>query len=330
MKAGEKSALSAWVTVNGAGLLHLLVIYIVWGSTYLAIRVAVRPGAGFSPFILGTMRSLAAAVILLAWGAIAGQRLKLARRELLVLAGSGLLLWVTGNGLVLVSEQRVDSSLAALVLASTPLWSALIQAVIDRRLPSLQMFGALLIGIAGIAVLSMPVFLRGAQTDGHAVAGGIAVLLTVVGSISWAGGTVLMSRNRLALAAQVTSGYQLLFGGLGFLVMTLVLGEPLPQPVPAAWAAWGYLVLIGSVLAFTSYNKALRLLPTSVVMTYGYVNPVIAVFLGWVILSEPVTLWTVGGTALVLAGVAGVFRAYQREREGKKVDTKVGELGETE
>jgi drug/metabolite transporter (DMT)-like permease len=255
------------------------------------------------------MRALAAGGILLAWGAFAGQRLKLTRRELLVLAGTGLLLWVTGNGLVLVSEQRADSSLAALVLASTPLWSALIQAVIDRRMPSLRMLGALLIGIAGIAVLSMPVFLKGVRADA------VSVLLIVLGSISWAGGTVLMSRKRLALAAQVTSGYQILFGGLGFVVMALALGEPLPQPTPTAWAAWAYLVLFGSVLAFTSYNKALRLLPTPVVMTYGYVNPVIAVFLGWMILREPVTGWTAGGAVLVLAGVAGVFQAHNQEQK---------------
>ena len=187
---------------------------------------------------------------------------------------------MTGNGLVMVSEQRVDSSLAALVIASVPLWAAVIEAAIDRRLPSLLLVGSLLTGIAGIAVLSLPVFLKGVQADL------VAVLVIVVASICWAGGTVLQSRNRVALAPQVNSGYQTLFGGLGFVAVTLFLHEPLPHPAPSAWWAWAYLVLFGSVLAFTSYTQALRLLPTKVVTTYSYVNPVIAVFLGWMICAN--------------------------------------------
>jgi drug/metabolite transporter (DMT)-like permease len=291
-----------------AGLIHLLVVYIVWGSTYLAIRVGVRPGSGFTPFVLGSLRTLTAAAILLAWGALTHQRMRPTRLELVTLVGAGVLLWVAGNGLVMVGEQRVDSSLAALVVACVPLWSAVIEAIIDRKVPSLLLIGSLLIGIAGIAVLSMPVFLKGVQADAA------AVLVIVFASICWAGGTVLQSRNRVALAPQVNSGYQTLFGSLGFVAMALILHEPLPHPVLSAWAAWAYLVLFGSVLAFTSFTQALRLLPTKVVTTYSYVNPVIAVFLGWLILREPVTIWTVLGAGLVLLGVAGVFRAHNREQ----------------
>jgi drug/metabolite transporter (DMT)-like permease len=88
------------------------------------------------------------------------------------------------------------------------------------------------------------------------------------------------------------------------------LGEPIPYPIHSAWFAWGYLVVFGSILAFTSYVNALRLLPTKIVTTYSYVNPVIAVFLGWLILHEDVTFWTIGGAGLVLLGVAGVFRSH--------------------
>jgi drug/metabolite transporter (DMT)-like permease len=92
-------------------------------------------------------------------------------------------------------------------------------------------------------------------------------------------------------------------------LIALLRHEPLPTPTAAAWTAWGYLVIIGSVFAFTSFVRALRLLPTSLVMTYAYVNPVIAVILGWAILHESITGWTIAGSALVLIGVAGVFRA---------------------
>lgn len=295
-------------TFSRAGLVHLLVVYIVWGSTYLAIRVGVRPGSGFTPFMLGSLRTLTAAAILLAWGALTHQRMRPTRRELVTLVGAGGLLWVAGNGLVMVGEQRVDSSLAALMVASVPLWAAVIEAIIDRKMPSLLLISSLLIGIGGIAVLSMPVFLKGVQADAT------AVLVIVFTSICWAGGTVFQSRNRVALAPQVNSGYQTLFGSLGFVAMALFLREPLPHPVLSAWAAWAYLVLFGSVLAFTSFTQALRLLPTKVVTTYSYVNPVIAVILGWLILREPVTIWTVLGAGLVLLGVAGVFRAHNRER----------------
>jgi drug/metabolite transporter (DMT)-like permease len=100
----------------------------------------------------------------------------------------------------------------------------------------------------------------------------------------------------------------MLFGAVGFFILVLLTKEPLPTPTTEAWLAWGYLVLIGGVLAFTSYVTALRLLPTNIVMTYAYVNPVLAVILGWWILGESITIWMIAGTSLVLVGVAGVFR----------------------
>ena len=99
-----------------------------------------------------------------------------------------------------------------------------------------------------------------------------------------------------------------MLGGISFVVVVLIRGEPLPHPTGEAWLAWGYLALFGSVLAFTSYMVTLRTLPYGVVVTYAYVNPVIAVFLGWLILDEPVTRWTLGGAGLVIAGVLGIFQ----------------------
>jgi len=106
----------------------------------------------------------------------------------------------------------------------------------------------------------------------------------------------------------VSSGYQQLFGGIFFVVIALIVGEKLPTPTTEAWMAWGYLVVFGSLLAFTSFVSALQLLPTSLVTTYAYVNPVIAVLLGWLILREAITPWTVAGGLLVILGVMGIFR----------------------
>jgi drug/metabolite transporter (DMT)-like permease len=136
---------------------------------------------------------------------------------------------------------------------------------------------------------------------------GIVVAL-VMAAVTWGAGSILQRRQPVEAPPLVSAAYQLLFGGVGLALVALVAREPLPQPTGEAWLAWGYLVLVGSLLGFTSFVQALHLLPINVAMTYAYVNPVIAVVLGALILHEPITLGTLSGMALVLLGVAGVFR----------------------
>ena len=283
------------------GLLHLLVVYLVWGSTYLAIRVAVREGAGFPPFMMAFMRVLVASAILMVWAGIKKDRIRLNRNEFILLFGSGILLWVGGNGLVTWAEMRASSGLAALLVAAMPIWAELITTVVDRRLPSAKMIGSILLGFSGVAVLSWPVLRDGNTAD---IMGVVALLLA---PLFWAIGSIWFQRRKPDLKVRTVSGWQHLLGGCGFLVVILVRGEPLPTPTSEAWMAWAFLVIFGSVIAFTSYMTTLQLLPFQVVMTYAYINPVIAVFLGWLILGEPVTGWTLVGTVLVVAGVAGIF-----------------------
>jgi len=177
LKTEEKS-------LSSTGLLNLLVVYIVWGSTYLAIRVAVNQGTGFAPFMLGFTRVLVGGSLLLLWSALRGERLKPTRKETLTLVVSGLMLWVGGNGLVNWAEQRADSGLAALIIAATPIWVALVEAIIDRKLPSWRMVGALLIGFSGIAVLTAPTLRQGVHADILSV---VALLLA---GLSWGSGSV--------------------------------------------------------------------------------------------------------------------------------------------
>ena len=301
-------------SLNPAGLLNLSIVYVVWGSTYLAIRVAVREGSGFPPFMMGAMRVLLGGGILLLWGWLSGKRTRLTRQEFFIVGASGLLLWFGGNGLVVWAEQRAASGYAALIVASTPIWVAMIEALVDRRSPTLLLTGSLVIGFAGIGVLTAPV--RRQSIEGDI----LSVVALLMASLSWGAGSVFQSRRQVDLAHRVNSGYQQIFGGVGFVLAALVFGETLPTPSSQAWIAWVYLVVIGSVFAFTAYVQALRLLPTSVVMTYAYVNPVIAVILGWLILGEPITIWTICGAALVLMGVAGVFRDRFRRRARLKLD----------
>jgi drug/metabolite transporter (DMT)-like permease len=285
-----------------AGLLNLFVTYVVWGSTYLAIRVAVMEGAGWGPFWLGATRVLAAAAVLFAFNAMRGARLKPTRGELGILTATGLLLWVGGNGAVNWAEQRIDSGLAALIVGTMPIWVALMESVIDRRRPSLLLSASLVIGFGGLVVLTSPMLQDGVKSDL------MGVVVVVFAAVSWGFGSIVVNRRPMAFDPIVISGWQQLTGGVGFAVIALLVSEPAPQPTPEAWAAWAYLVVFGSLIAYTCFVYALKLLPTTVVMTYAYVNPVIAVLLGWIILSEPITVHTLIGMVLIVAGVYGVFR----------------------
>ncbi len=284
------------------GLANLLCVYVVWGSTYLAIRVAVRDG-GFAPFWLGATRTLTAGTLLLAWNLIRKSRVRPTRREWGTLVASGLLLWVGGNGLVNWGERRAASGYAALLVGTLPVWVAIVESVLDRRPPPARLAGAVLVGFAGLFVLSWPVLRTGGRADLAAVGA------LVLAPLSWGIGSLIQKRRPVSLSPTASSAIQQLVGGVGFVLVSLLLREPKMHPTGETWLAWSYLVAAGSLVAFTSYIQALRLLPTTLVMTYSYANPVIAVFLGWLLLGEPVTRWTAIGAALVLAGVAGVFRS---------------------
>lgn len=292
-----------------AGLLSLFVTYIVWGSTYLAIRVAVREGAGWGPFWLGTTRVFAAALVLFGVNALRGVRLKPTRTEFGVLVATGLLLWVGGNGAVNWAEQRIDSGLAALIVGTMPIWVALMESFIDRRRPSLLLSASLLVGFGGLVVLTYPMLEDGVRSDF------LGVIAVVLAAVSWGFGSIVINRRSVDFDPIVISGWQHLAGGVGFAAIALLVSEPIPRPTPEAWGAWLYLVAFGSLLAYTCFVHAIRVLPTSVVMTYAYVNPVIAVLLGWVILSEPITVYTLVGMALIVGGVYGVFRDKGRRQE---------------
>jgi len=299
--------------ITPAGIVNLLIVYLVWGSTYLAIRIGIRSGSGFQPFWFGGLRVLAAGSILLLLGLIRNKDLRPSRKDLLVLAASGLLLWIGGNGMIILAEQRVDSALAALIVASAPIWVAGMESILDRKMPSLLLISSLIVGFGGIVILSLPLLTSGIRADM------LSILALVLASLSWSSGLVLQTRQPVALSRGVSSGYQQLFGGIFFVLIALAVREPLPVPTGEAWLAWGYLVLFGSLIAFTSFVSALQQLPTSLVTTYAYVNPIIAVLLGWLILREPITSWTVGGGIFVLIGVTGIFIVTNRIKGQEKL-----------
>jgi drug/metabolite transporter (DMT)-like permease len=295
-------------SIEARGIVNLFIVYIVWGSTYLAIRIAVRPGSGIPPFTLGMVRILIAGTLMLLISALRRSSMRPTRKELVVLACSGVLLWTGGNGMLNWAEQRIDSSLAALLIATVPLWMVLMESILDRKKPSSGLVLSLIVGFVGIALLSATTLQTGDMGDI------LSLLALVLASISWTLGSLLQSRIPVSLSIEVSAGYQQIFGGLGFVVLVLLTGEPRPTPTTDAWLAWGYLIFVGSLIGFTAYVRILQLLPMSVAMTYAYVNPVVALFLGAVILSEPLHITTLAGAALVLLGVAGVFRERNRSK----------------
>jgi drug/metabolite transporter (DMT)-like permease len=293
--------------ITPAGLINLFAVYFVWGSTYLAIRIGIKEGSGFQPFWFGGSRVLAAGLILVLIGALRKKKILPDKEDILILAASGLLFWIGGNGLVILAEQRLDSGLAALIVATTPIWVATIEAIADKKIPSLLMILSLITGFGGIVVLSFPLLTSGVRADI------LSILALFLASLSWSSGLVLQSRKPVSVSRGVSSGYQQLFGGFFYTLIALGMREPLPVPTPEAWVAWGYLVVFGSLIAFTAFVSALQQLPASLVTTYAYVNPVIAVFLGWLILSESISGWTIAGGVFVLVGVSGIFRVNKRQ-----------------
>lgn len=291
-----------FVSARTAGMFHLMIVYIVWSSTYLAIRVAVGDHGGFPPFFMGASRMIIAGLILLLIAILGKNRIKPTLSEIRVLILSSLALWVGGNGLVMLAEQNAASGFAALIVSSSPLWAAAIEWAISRKRPSSLLIGSLILGFLGVGVLMAPALLANSST------GIMSGIMLVLSSISWSVGSVYQARCPVALTAPVMSAYQHLFASIGFLLLAGITGEPYPAPTTGAWIAWGYLIIFGSILAFTSYIFTLRLLPLDIAMTYAYVNPVLALVLGWWLLDESITSWTVAGAAMVVISVVGVFR----------------------
>ena len=291
--------------------LALGVVYVVWGSTYLAIRVVVAQAPPLTSMGLRYVSaSVVLALILAAKGGVS--RLRVSPRQLAGAGLLGLMLPVLGNGMVSVGENLgAPSGITALLIAITPLMITVFRLLSGDRPHRLSVFGVLL-GFGGLAFLVLA---------GHGKSSGeiplLAAGIIVLASTCWAFGSWVQPRLRLPRDAFVTTVYEMLCGGLVLLVLGGASGERFH---PAAydgrtWLALGYLVVFGSVVAFTAYVWLLSSAPISLVSTYAYINPVVAVFLGALILSEPVTGAVVVGGGIVVLAVAIVISAERPRRK---------------
>jgi len=283
------------------------IVYLVWGSTYLAIRYAVQTVPAL--FSAGLRFTVAGLVMLAAVVLLRGMApLRAGARRLATAAVSGVLLLVGGNGLVSVAEQRVDSGLAALLIACVPLWIVVLRAMLGDR-PGLANAGGVLLGFAGVALIFVPGSAGGDL--GYAA-------LCVLASLSWAVGSLLVTRRPVPADPLVLTTVEMLAGGAVLLVVATVRGEltgfSFAAVSAASWTALAYLVVFGSLVAFTAYVWLLGQAPVAVVSTYAYVNPAVAVLLGALVAGERLSASALAGGLVVLAAVAVVVTAEGRRQ----------------
>jgi drug/metabolite transporter (DMT)-like permease len=282
----------------------LWIVYVVWGSTYLAIRIVVET---MPPLISGGLRFMTAGAILYLVLLLRGGRagVRFTREQLVSAAIVGTLLVTGGNGLVMVGEVDVPSALAALIIASVPLWVIVYRRVAGEAIATGTLVGVG-VGFVGLALILLP---SGSNDE---VTSWVGLLLLCLAAPSWALGSFLSKRRTLPSDPFLSTSLQMMLGGLTSLLAGLARGEAgdvdLGSFSSDSLIAYVYLIFIGSLVAFTAYVWLLQNAPVSKVATYAYVNPVIAIFLGWAILSEDITVWIVAGAAIVVASVATIVR----------------------
>lgn len=277
-------------------------VYLIWGSTYLAIRFAIET---IPPHLMASARFLVAGAILYAWARYRGApRPSFANWRAAAIVGGLLLLG--GNGAVVWAETRVPSGVTSLLVATVPIWMALIETVRSGgRRPAGPVLGGLFLGLVGLALLLAPGKLAG-RVD---LLGAGALLL---GSFSWAFGSLLSRTANLPKSGFLAAAMEMIAGGVWLLLFGLVTGQAGQLTLAAlstkSLVSLAYLIVFGSLVGFTAYIWLLGATTAARVSTYAYVNPVVAVLLGWAFAREPITLRTALAAAVIVGAVALIIR----------------------
>ncbi len=291
---------------RAAVVFSFLSIYLIWGSTYLAIRFAVET---IPPLYTAGLRHLMAGTILLAW--CLAKRLRPTWAQIRASIIIGFFFFLIGHGTLHWAEQRVPSGLASLLIASEPIWVFLLAALAARQWRlNATLFAGILLGFGGVGLLMG----RSALNSGPGVfIGSLAVLL---GALSWSAGIIYSRRSHLSGHPLLLSALSLLAGSVQLLLVGTAVGEyrgfSFASVTLRSWLALGYLILFGSVVAFTAYNWLLEHYSPTLVATHTYVNPIVAVLLGWLFAGEAVTLNVLLSTAMVIGAVMLVDRGMAR------------------
>lgn len=284
-------------------------VYIVWGSTYLAIRYAVET---IPPFLMGGGRFLVSGAVLYAWTRMRGAS-RPTRADWRDGTIAGILMLCAGNGAVAWAELRLPSGLAALIVAVVPLWMVLFDWMRPRGVrPSALTMVGVVVGLIGLGVLVGP--LDASETGGSVDKLASAVL--ILGSVAWAAGSVYSRYGAQPASSALATGLQMLGGGTTLVIVGIATGElngfSIARVSAASWTGWAYLVTFGSLVGFTAYVYLLKAVSPAKASTYAYVNPIVAVVLGWAVAHEPITSPMVIGAAIILGAVAMITLSQTR------------------
>ncbi len=280
-------------------LIAFACVYLFWGSTYVAIRFGVEV---LNPFVLAAVRFLIAGPLMLAWCAGRGMRLRQTPRDFGLLAAIGILILGIGNVGVMWAEQYLPSGLAALLVAVIPLYVALLESVLPHgeRLRARGWLG-IVIGFLGLVILLSPGLRTGLHSRDHQLLGAFA---TVVSAFAWTCGSILARRAKVATSAFVAAAWEMLFAGIFNFVVTLFPGPSYRVHFGTqAVLSIAWLVTFGSLVGYTAYIYLLEHVPVAKVSTYAYINPIVAVVLGALLLGERMVPMEYAGMAAILVAV---------------------------
>lgn len=288
---------------------HLLVIYVVWGAAYLAVKLCLTGPAIITALQLQTSRMWLAAALLAGLMLLRlGPPPRLSRRDLFFCAASGIMMWVAGNGLATVASRHAASSFIVMALGAIPLWNSLLDLFMSGTRPSRQLMAGLLVGLAGLILVVAPPLLTsdaGMLDPGYAL---VTVLMLAGAGITWSFGTLLQR----PLSGRAEPGwivvYQLVAAAAMLTPPMLIESAPLPHGAsPVQIGAFAFLIVFGSVIGMTSFIKVTRSFGPAIASTFAYVNPVVGILLGWAVLGEAPAALSLVGMAIVLAGIAVVL-----------------------
>ncbi|MEO8612216.1 MAG: drug/metabolite exporter YedA [Chloroflexota bacterium] len=292
-------------------VLAFAAVYLIWGSTYLGIRIAIET---MPPFLMAGARFLISGVLLYTLTAAQGAP-RPTRANWKATAIIGALLLMGGNGLVTFAEQRLASGLAALLVAMTPLWMVILNWLRPRGIrPSLPIALGLLVGLIGIAVLVSP---GESSTGANVPIDLIGVGIIMFATFCWANGSLYAQRAPLPASSLQSTGMEMLVGGVLLVLAGTLTGEwaqlDLSKITLNSWLAFAYLVTFGSIIAYSAYTWLLGVTTPARAATYAYVNPVVAVFLGWALANEPLTIRTVVAAAVIIGAVV-IINTYRDKK----------------
>jgi len=286
---------------------------VIWGTTYLAIRIGMQEH--FPPFLYSGIRFMIAGGVMLLWFILRGKKIEVTKRDLKRLLVSGMFIFPGGNLFLVLAEQSIDSGIAALFNSAFPLWILVITRIWnpDEKTPTLA-FTGIIVGFLGqFLIFYDNLFMEGSNLFQ------VGLIFLIGGVINGSLGSVHMKKYPVSLSPVITAGLQMFLCGSITALVGLAKGEwtHLPKAMPGWWSML-YLIIVGSIIGYTLFVYAMRYLPAQQVSIYAYVNPIVAVFLGWLFLSEQISTKSLIAMCITIFGVYLVNRGMQRHRLKEK------------